>query len=186
MNQKPLAPTLWRTCRVLACPRRLAVLAAVLERGPVCVKDVARISRMPENTATQYLRALQARGLLTANRQGRWVYYVAHPDPSVPHAEPMLAAMRKAILQDNRCESMTAALTAFTHPRRIAIVRRLNTGPGCVEMLAHDTGMSLPACYRHLDKLVRRTVVAIGADGNCMLARPAAGLATSLLQAALE
>jgi DNA-binding transcriptional ArsR family regulator len=186
MNQTTLAPTLWRTCRVLACPRRLKILAAVVEKGPVCVKDVARICRMPANTATQYLRALQARGILAANRQSRWVYYVPRADPSVQHAKPMLLAMQKAFARDESFEAMVAVLTAFTHPRRIAIARRLAAGPALVEKLAHDTGISLPACYRHLSKLQSRAVVVIGADGTCQLVHSAPGLATALLHAALE
>ena len=186
MKPTALAPTLWRTCRVLACQRRLAVLAAVLAKGPVCVKDVARICRMPQNTATQYLRALQSRGLLAANRKSRWVFYVPRADASVQHAEPMLAAMKKAIVQDEPREEMAAHLTAYTHPRRIMIARRLATGVARLETLAHDTCISVPACYRHLDKLQSRGVVVVDARGSWKLAHPATGLATALLHAALE
>jgi predicted ArsR family transcriptional regulator len=164
----------------------LDVLRCVIEKGPVCVKEVARICRMPENTATQYLRALQARGLLAASRQSRWVYYVSRADPSVQHAEMMLDAMRKDMAQRGPCENRVAALTAFTHPRRIAIVRCLKSKTGSAEQLAHATGMSLPACYRHMAKLVSRGVVVVGDDSVCKLVRPASGLATTLLQAALE
>ena len=186
MKQLPLAPTLWRTCRVLACPRRLAVLSAVIAQGPVCVKEVARICRMPENTATQYLRALQARGLLAANRQSRWVYYVPRADPSVQHAEVILVAVTKAFAHDEPADVMVAGLTAYTHPRRLAMVRRLAVGAAPVPALAQDTGISAPACYRHLEKLQSRAVVSVDLSGNWSLARPAPGLATTLLQAALE
>ena len=81
---------------------------------------------------------------------------------------------------------MVAALTAYTHPRRITIVRHLAAGPAKVELLAQATGISLPACYRHVDKLQSRAVVAMGIDGSCQLVRPASGLATALLHAALE
>ena len=186
MSTKPLAPTVWRTCRVLACQRRLAILEAVIEKGPVCVKDIARICRIPENTATQYLRALQSRGLLAAKRQSRWVYYVPQADPSVQHAEAMLSAMRKAIAHGESRESMVAELTAYTHPRRIVLVRCLAAAVARVEILARDAGMSVPACYRHLGKLQSRAVVAVDDRGNWQLVRPAAGLARALLQAALE
>ena len=181
--KSPLAPTIWRTCRVLACPRRLAILKAVIEKGPICVKDVARVCRMPENTATQYLRALQSRGLLAANRQSRWVYYLPRADHSVQHAEPMLAAMQAAIAGGVSRDEMLAALTAFTHPRRIALVCRLAAGAVRVDQLAQDTGISMPACYRHLVKLQSRNVVVVDAEGCCQLCQPAPGLATVLLQA---
>ncbi|MEI8241919.1 MAG: ArsR family transcriptional regulator [bacterium] len=186
MKAPALAPTLWRTCRVLACPRRLEVLRCVIGKGSVCVKEVARICRMPENTATQYLRALQARGLLVASRQSRWVYYVPRADPSVQHAQLLLDAMRRDLAQRETCENSVAALTAFTHPRRIAIVRCLNSETMPVDQMAQVTGMSLPACYRHMAKLVSRGVVVVGNDSVCKLLCPAPGLATTLLQAALE
>ena len=141
---------------------------------------------MPQNTATQYLRALQSRGLLAANRKSRWVFYVPRADASVQHAEPMLAAMKKAIVQDEPREEMAAHLTAYTHPRRIMIARRLATGVARLETLAHDTCISVPACYRHLDKLQSRGVVVVDARGSWKLAHPATGLATALLHAALE
>ena len=184
--QPPLAPTIWRTCRVLACPRRLAVLRVVIEKGPICVKDVAQRCRMPENTATQYLRALQARGMLAANRQSRWVYYVPHADPSVQHADVLLVAMQKAFAHDEPRDVMVAGLTAYTHPRRLAMLRRLAAGAAPVQALAQDTGISVPACYRHLEKLQSRAVVSVDLSGNWSLARPVPGLATTLLQAALE
>ena len=185
MKTNALAPTLWRTCRVLACDRRLKILAVVLAKGPVCVKDVARACRMPVNTATQYLRALQARGLLAAQRQSRWVYYVPRADLSVQHADHMLMAMRKAMDAGESQANMVAMLTAYTHPRRISIVRRLTAGPARVEQLAQDTDISLPACYRHLEKLKNRAVVEIDKEDHCRLAQPLPGLATALLLAAI-
>ncbi|MEI6211522.1 MAG: hypothetical protein WCR06_07835 [bacterium] len=181
----PLAPTIWRTCRVLACARRLKVFKVVVEKGPVCVKDVARICRMPENTTTQYLRALQARGLLAANRKSRWVYYVPQADPSVQHAEVLLAVMRKALGRNEPNAEMLAALTAYTHPRRIAMVRQLASKPGTVPDVGYALGISYPASYRHMEKLVRRGVVQMTEKGICQLATPASELAASLLQAAL-
>ena len=180
-----LAPTIWRSCRVLASTRRLAILQVVIERGPVCVKEVAQICHLPENTATQYLRALQSRGLLAAHRQSRWVYYAPQADPAVQHAQPMLEAMRNAFAQGESRKAMVAALTAFTHPRRIAMVRQLAAGPASVPEVASAIGASRQAGYRQMEKLAERAVVILRMDERWELARPAAGLAHTLLQETL-
>jgi DNA-binding transcriptional ArsR family regulator len=141
---------------------------------------------MPENTATQYLRALQARGLLAARRQSRWVYYVAQADRSVQHAESMLAAMQDAFTGGVTVAEMVRDLTAFTHARRIDIVRRLAMRPAIAEQIAHDTLMSVPACYRHLTKLQARGVVVETRDSKFELGTLRRRLAVQLLHAALE
>ena len=80
---------------------------------------------------------------------------------------------------------MIASLTAFTHFRRIAIVRHLAANPATATSLARAIGASKPACYRHLDKLERRGVVIRTRDDTYRLARPEPGLAVTLLREAL-
>lgn len=181
----PLSPTLWRTCRVLANGTRLRILKTVLDRGPTCVKTIAAESRVSAVSATQHLRALQARGLLAASRQGRWVYYAAQADPAVEHAAPLLAAMRQALARGLAAPELVAALTAYTHPRRIAIVQCLGAGPVGVADLAGRIGASRMACYRHIAKLERRRIVTLLEAHECRLATPPSGLATVLLHEVL-
>jgi hypothetical protein len=96
-----MTPTLWRTCRVLANPKRLALIGALI-------------------------------GALV----------------------PAVKACR------SNYEPLIAALTAYTHPRRIDIVSTLHrTGPRTPEELGVRCGISLAALYRHLDKLDRRNVL---------------------------
>ena len=119
-------PTLWRTCRTLANAKRLRCLKAVLAEPAMTVGEIAGRAVVAENHACECLRALQARGLLEARRQSRWVRYVPVPDPLVPSARPMLFALRKALLVEKRTEAeLIHLLTAFTHPRRLAILTQL-------------------------------------------------------------
>jgi biotin operon repressor len=71
-------------------------------------------------------------------------------------------------------------VTAFTHPRRIAIVRALKGQRLTEQSLLVLTGISRDAIHRHLRKLVARGVV-IEDAGAYWLARQDAGLATTLL-----
>ena len=121
-----LHPTLWRSCRVLANSRRLACLKTVLAHPDLTVESVAERTGLPEDQASLCLRALQARGLLQARRQSRWVLYRPEPDPCVPVAAPLLGALRHALLDDRLTEhEIRRSLTAFTHPRRLTILRHL-------------------------------------------------------------
>jgi len=156
-----LQPTLWRTCRTLANRRRLSCLKEVVLRPGESVGEIAAAVKLPQDQASLCLRALQARGLLHASRDGRWVRYFPWPDPLVPTAADVLVAMTRALtekkLQDKR---VLQCLTAFTHPRRLAILgsllqRRVLSFPALVQR-CH---ISSPALSRHLKKLVTRRLV---------------------------
>lgn len=88
-------PTVWRTCRALMNERRLRCLAAVLDKPGIAVKEVAVETGLPQNQASMNLRMLQARGLITARRHGKWLRYDPEPDPLVEHANAMLKAIRR-------------------------------------------------------------------------------------------
>ena len=63
-----LAPTLWRTCRVLAGATRLALLRLIIESPDLRVADLAALAGLSESRTSQELRRLQARGLVQALR----------------------------------------------------------------------------------------------------------------------
>lgn len=156
-----LQPTLWRTCRALANRRRLSCLKEVVLRPGESVGEIAASVRLPQDQASLCLRALQARGLLHASRDGRWVRYFPWPDPLVPTAAEILVAMTRALtgneLQDKH---IIQCLTAFTHPRRLAILGRLHwQGVLSFSVLMRSCRISSPALFRHLKKLQARGLV---------------------------
>lgn len=156
-----LTPSLWRTCRVLANPLRLACLGAVCEDRSHTVSELAQRARLSPTVASLYLRQLQARGLIRPARVGRWVRYSAVADPAVAHAAEVLAAMKRALRRSHPpYRRLFRTLTGFTHPRRLAILRAL-TGRNAVplEWLRDATGIPVPALSRHLDKLRRHGLV---------------------------
>jgi DNA-binding transcriptional ArsR family regulator len=158
---KALHPTLWRTCRVLANPVRLRMLQAVLTQPGAYVSAVAKSCRVPLNTASTGLRALQARGLITARRVGPYVFYAPQTDADVRHADAVLTAISAALRRGDPIIGVMKVVTAFTHVRRITLVRTLDTKSGLLSgTLSQRCGISQPALRRHLAKLARRGMVA--------------------------
>lgn len=154
-------PTIWRTCRVLANKRRLACLAAVLRHPGESVGVIAASAELPPDQASLCLRALQARGLLQASRENRWVRYFPWPDPLVPVAAPILAGVSQAVLKAGVSEKrFIRCMTAFTHPRRLVVLRCLQqNGPLPFTELARTSRISSTALFRHLKKLEERCLV---------------------------
>ena len=159
-------PTLWRTCRVLSNAKRLRCLNAILTEPGLTVGETAERASLPENHASECLRALQARGLIAAKRQSRWVRYVPEPDPLVPNARPLLLAMTTALRKRHRPETdLIRLLTGFTHPRRLQLLKCLKTeGPRTFDELSRKTQISRQALYRHLAKLEDRNLIHRGDD----------------------
>jgi DNA-binding transcriptional ArsR family regulator len=179
-------PTLWRTCRVLANRRRLRLLADLGQHPYASVSDVARRLALPVCIASQYLRALNARGLIGAQRSGRFVCYHLAADPDVHGAAELSEALARALSHGVRkLEPTFRELTAFTHPRRVQIVRVLSGGPLTKEKLRARTRISRRALRRHLRKLAQRRVLTLIGRAY-RLHRPKGPLAAALLRLARE
>lgn len=156
---------MWRTCRALANPRRLALLALLGERGERDVSAVALEMQWPLGLASEYLRMLNARGLLSVRRSGRRVYYRLGTDRSLPESAALLAAVMESLKKPGAsAEAICKILTGLTHPRRQYILRLLRRQMGFVELKARSH-MSAPALCRHLKKLRSRGLIEAGRDG---------------------
>lgn len=168
---------------MLAHVNRLACLKVIFEHPSSSVGEVAGSLRVPVNQASLFLRALQARGLIRAHRQSRWVYYEPFPDPLVPGSRLILKTLKGALLDEKRSEGdIRRTLTGFTHPRRLAILRHLQRNRSAsVEELAVSTQISLPALSRHLSKLEARQLVSY-AEQEWRLATQPNRLAQTLLR----
>ena len=155
----PLAPTIWRTCRMLANARRLRVLAHVLAAQRASVTQTARACNLPLQQASGNLRGLQSRGLLAVERVGRWTFYSPQADPSVRDAESLLRSISAALRRPDEISDILQAVTACTHPRRLQLLQALEQGPLTAEQLVRRCQISLPAVYRHAEKLLRRGAI---------------------------
>jgi len=154
-----LQPTLWRTCRVLANRTRLNIFSLLARDSPQTVSSVALRLELPLPVASQALRALEARGLLSARRVGRRVQYrvrAASSDPGYPLANPLRLALRR---EPAAVEAIFRLCTAFTHPRRIEIFRALTAERRTWSQLRAVTRIPGPSLLRHLGKLNARGFV---------------------------
>ncbi len=165
-------PTVWRTCRALMNERRLACLAVVLKSPGLPVGEIAVVSGVPENQASMNLRALQARGLLVARRDGARIRYFPEPDPLVKDAAAVLNAVRRELKNGSGCETegLRATLRAFTHSRRLTLLKCLTRQKEMLcEALVSKTRISQSAVERHLNTLCRAGLVCETRDGRWRL-----------------
>jgi DNA-binding transcriptional ArsR family regulator len=153
-------PTLWRTCRVLANRKRLQILARLIRQPSQTVSALAREMKLSMPAASQYLRALEARGLLTCRRVGLRVEYRTVAASTGDAAGEILTALRFAFRgRAQPTEALFKLATAFTHPRRIEVFRAVKNGADSFEKIQAATEISAQALSRHLAKLERRDFV---------------------------
>ncbi len=189
MNTKnaPLSPTVWRTCRAIANGNRLRCLKAVLQKPDATVEEIAGTVGLSEPQASLALRSIQSRGLIASRRQSRWVRYSPDPDKSVQTATAFLTALKSALFTEKLSEKrIRHALTAYTHPRRITLVRALaGTATDQLAALSTQTDISLPALHRHLKHLMERGVIE-NENNRYALAVPKDRLSQELLLIVLD
>jgi len=172
-STRPLQPTLWRTCRVIANRTRLQIFALLLRQPDQTVSAVAARLGQPLSLTSEYLRALEARGLLTARRVGSRVKYRSSPATSSDPAHRLVAALRTAFQRERQpVEALFRLATAFTHPRRIEIFRALQAQPLKFGHIQVATGIPGRALLRHLGKLEARGFVACRKRMYSVASRP--------------
>lgn len=176
-----LAPTFWRTCRVLEGGKRLQCLRAILQTPGLDVSCVAEIVKIRVDEASRALRALQSRGLLTGEPFGRHVRYVPVPNKSVRAAVDLLLALKKMLeLKQVSKDQMRHQVKAFRHARRLKIMKVLAEGPRPLQDLQRRTGISEIALYRHLALLADLGHVRKEPKGLYRLVRPTNRVARAL------
>lgn len=84
------------------------------------------------SNASQELRRIQSRGLLSSRRQGLYLIYELKADPQVSSAAPLLRALQTAMKnkppkEDRQIVDISIGLA---HARRIALVRAFMDGCG--------------------------------------------------------
>jgi DNA-binding transcriptional ArsR family regulator len=179
-------PTLWRTCRVLANRTRLQMLNLLRQQPGLSVSAVADLLGLSLPVASQYLRALEARGLLKVRRVGRRVTYWPASTSSGGFLAPLLAALHQVFRRDaHAVETIFKTATAFSHSRRIEIFRALRVTEQTPEQLRVVTRVSAPAMWRHLRKLTARGFVA-GRRGRYTVMPRADALGRALARLAAE
>ena len=164
-----------RLFRLLASRRRIHVLRLLAVMGELPVLLIARATGGGMARVSAHLGLLASAGLVWRRRSGRRVYYCVAEQPGSPLVATVLEALRnvltivdkgdlRQVARADQTDSPTnsdaalfACFTAFTHPRRLQIIRHLaRHGVASFAELCATLCMSPRACMRHLDKLDRR------------------------------
>jgi len=173
-----LKPTLWRTARALANEDRLNLMRIVsAAKGAKGVSELAAEAGLPVPTASMYLRALNARGLISVVRSGPFVYYGTGSDRSLPVAVGMQNAFRRLFavkeLPKDWAERLMPVLRAYSNPRREEMIRILasHSPLGYAEFLLRS-GLCETSFLRHLGMLVESGIAVRSTKGEYLIAKP--------------
>jgi DNA-binding transcriptional ArsR family regulator len=164
--------------RALANPERTRILRVLTVCGEVRVGDLVDALSRLQGRVSRHLSLLATCGLVWRRRSGRCIYYRLADSPSNPVARGAVAFLRdvfgdvapgeaREVAQADQRESaaqsdasLLSYFRAFTHPRRLQIIRHLSeNGATVMEGLVESLHMSPPACSRHLANLTERDVV---------------------------
>ena len=187
--KEELRPTLWRTARALANCDRLNLLRLVsIAKGAKGVSELAEEAGLPIPTACIYLRALNARGLVSVVRAGSHVYYGTQSDRSLPTAARIQKAFASLFarpkLPTDWEERLIPVLRAYSNPRREELVRILRTAqPIGFSGFRQASGLCSTSFLRHLGVLMEAGVVVRDEDGSYALAKPSNSLSAVFLSA---
>ncbi|MFA7256890.1 MAG: metalloregulator ArsR/SmtB family transcription factor [Kiritimatiellales bacterium] len=171
----------WRVCRVVSHKNRLKLLWLLFDVDELCVCQLTTRIGMTQPNASIQLRALQSAGLIRFRRKKMNVIYRAEADDRIEFAAPLLEALRMCCEKPVPLESVIRQVTAFTHERRMEIVRTLKKGSSSYNQLLEQTGMTTSALSRHLCKLEKRKVVG-KTGGLYRLLKPSGKLGSILLK----
>jgi DNA-binding transcriptional ArsR family regulator len=79
--------------KAAADPNRARILK-MLERGEMCVCQIAAVLRLSQSTVSKHLYLLRAAGLVEERKDGRWLYCRIAGSPVNDYALPLLSLIR--------------------------------------------------------------------------------------------
>lgn len=151
--------SIWRISRAVANETRLQLLWKIFEEKKLSVEELAQHAGITEQNASIQLSLLAAQGLITPTRGKRKVFYFPKAEPGNETSRLVLCALRECHTGRMSFKAVIHQATAFTHERRIQLVRGLTPAAKSFDDLLQQTGMSTASLARHLNKLMRRGIV---------------------------
>ncbi|HEY8750356.1 MAG TPA: metalloregulator ArsR/SmtB family transcription factor [Tepidisphaeraceae bacterium] len=88
MVKSPTKPSVDRMFRAFSDRTRLRILN-LLRPGEICVCDLVRVLDAPQPKVSRHLAYLRKAGLVTARKDGMWMYYALAPAKSAFHRKLM-------------------------------------------------------------------------------------------------
>jgi ArsR family transcriptional regulator, arsenate/arsenite/antimonite-responsive transcriptional repressor len=87
--------------KALADENRLRMLMA-LDRGELCVCCITELMGLAMSTVSKHLSILYQAGLVTARKEGRWMYYSLPPKGAPAAVREAVAWVRKSLDGDEK------------------------------------------------------------------------------------
>ena len=141
----------------MANRNRLRIFGLLVQNPDQTVSAVAGRLRLGLPLTSEYLRALESRGLLAVRRVGRRVTYRTAPRTDPRRTQTLVTALRRVFQHEAQPIATVFKLaTAFTHPRRLKIFRALQVEPRTLGQIQTTTRVPGRALSRHLKKLAAR------------------------------
>jgi len=178
--------------RAMSHPPRLQILRLLTVLEEQAVTELAEAMTKPQFRISASLRVLATSGLVWRRRSGTFIYYRLAEKPRRPVTRAVLDALPaiygaippddpKAIAGDSLIgdlqhsdDALIAWFRAFTHPRRLQIIRFVHTrGSADLPLLTQALSMSSSACWRHLARLQDCGIVHIPRGNGPMIVKPA-------------
>ena len=190
-----LTPTIWRTVRAAMNAKRLNLLRAVLFSNgrEFTVSDLARKFGIDQPIATNYLRQLNARGLLGVTRGRIKVFYNSEQDRSLPDSVEIQETLKACMVADSAPGwegKLMTVMKAFSHFNRLAMITRLAEGPATIDDLRQAIGGCVKSIYHHLEFLSAAGLISVDQAFHrpsvFQLVPPAHPLARTLLKITLQ
>ena len=113
-NRSRHLPAVVRALKAMAHPARLRMLA-MLASGELCVCQITAVLELAASTVSGHLADLRAAGLVTEQRQGKWVRYRLTEDPDI------LGLIRSALAPLGADDQTGADAAVVRHVRRIPV-----------------------------------------------------------------
>ncbi len=175
----------WVFCRVLAEETRLRLLLEVSRCEHLSVAELAQQVGIGDVSASIHLKMLHGSGMVVPYRKKQQVFYSVEAPETARFASLLLPNLIRTFQSGVSPSSIIHLLTAFTHQRRIEVLRSLSHGSKTSEELLKTTGMTSSALSRHLIKLRSRDFVVRQGTLYCM-GCPDSLLARTLLEICLS
>jgi DNA-binding transcriptional ArsR family regulator len=172
-------------CRLLASRPRLRLLQAVYAHPDATVQTLAQTVGQPVYTTSHHLNLLAGYRFIHTEPSGRHVY--CQPMQQALVSNRFLSSLQellhdvfahgdlhRTVVQvcdestppswETVFDALVKLFTTYTHLRRLLILREVtNRGDCTADVLRESIGMSEEATQRHVDKLLRRGMLAADA-----------------------
>jgi ArsR family transcriptional regulator len=78
--------------KILSDPNRLRILK-MLQIKPLCVCEITDVLKLAPSTVSQHLKILKEYGFILEEKEGKWVNYEIHPNPSDKRISALLSSL---------------------------------------------------------------------------------------------